>query len=86
MESSTLSLQSSSQQDIPVFSSLTSLPVLGDWEGVENDEDVDNVSSSDVNNGVDEGICGGDRGRTQHSPLRRSISILSSCEGIETAF
>ena len=84
--SSTLSLPSSSQQDIPVFSSLTSLPALGDWEGVENGEDVDNVSDNDGGDGVEEGIWGGDRGRTQHSPLRRCISILSSCEGIETTF
>ena len=69
-----------------MFSSLTSLPVLGDWEGVENGEDVDNVSDNDGGDGVEEGIWGGDRGRTQHSPLRRCISILSSCEGIETTF
>ena len=71
-----------------MFSSLTSLPALGDWEGVENDvsEDVNNVSESDGRDGVEEGIWGGDRGRTQHSHLRRGISILSSCEGIETAF
>ena len=71
-----------------MFSSLTSLPALGDWEGVENDvsEDVNNVSESDGRDGVEEAIWGGDRGRTQHSPLRRGISILSSCEGIETTF
>jgi len=66
-------LQSNSHDDLPVFSSMTSLPILESQKGVV----VDNVGDD---------VVDGDSNGTEYSPAKRGISILSSCEAVDTDF
>lgn len=74
-------LQSNSHEDLPVFSSMTSLPILESQKSVV----VDNVGDGVVN-GVVNCVMDVDSSRTEYSPARRGISILSSCEAVDTDF
>ena len=89
LESSTLSLQSCSQQDISVFSSTTSLSKnlnnvfdndlnLGD----NDDDNVADVGDEDESDGV----LGATIGKTQFLPYKGSISILSSSLDADNTF
>ena len=78
-ESSTLSLesrkcQSRNKHELSVFSSMASLPVR---EG---------HTFTVVHERMMDGLTDVDRRMTKYSPARRGISILSSCEGEDSAF